>query len=766
MGDISSSVGTIYLTSPLGLEETIRTVHVYSSLLGALNATLKKFPLNQETKDFVIAQEDMYIKEADLQSKQLASIIDLIYYTSAGKSKMHKYAAKSKAHLKSQLTDLSLQASQGTTLKKMITSVTITAEQFKDIANVDNPFQSLSKRSVKESLLSYSLENPSLNEKASDQAMSDFIIKCLENYVTTGEFLTHDYNVGNDLLTTKNRSKRQILELFSGILGGAGLVMSSLNRIELEQLKTAMQGEEGQINTLHKEIRLNTQSISLIHRNLKQVIPLLIKVSGAMTKANAGEKVSVLLIYMDNIKTHCQRLLDNLNHQVDCLMHHSLSSRWNHKTQLDLAITKLKNAAEQRNMVLYDNSAYSLFRFKANLVLFNGKPKIVLKVPIRSRQATFQVFSYKNLPFLIGDLKYELRTSHQILLAGHFDVLFKSLTQEQWRNCMVFKNTKNFWFCPSLDQIYEKSSGTSCLIKLYKGETKHIKRFCDFKVSSLKERIVQISHSKFHIIPLQIPTIINVKCNNIHENTQHSLSIPTTIELPINCRGLTSDHSFSSSFSFEVESSIKPKMIELQPEIFLDFLASGNENMKTLKTLVSKLESINPLEDINMSKLEDEYLKYTNQVSSSLYSYRTEILLVIFILLAVILICIEVFRCKRTKTGSGETKACCGSLTQWCCSCVSSRHPTDKELSDFTEENKAMVPRKTTPSAPASGPTININTGPGISNNNDAAVESFLDRAAAKLGAHAKISNALNLSSTDYHPPQIIRNPQVARGGD
>ena len=96
-------MGTIYLTSPLGLEETIRTVHVYSSLLGALNATLKKFPLTQEVKDFVIAQEDMYVKEADLQSKQLASIIDLIYYTSAGKSKMHKYAAKSKAHLKSQL---------------------------------------------------------------------------------------------------------------------------------------------------------------------------------------------------------------------------------------------------------------------------------------------------------------------------------------------------------------------------------------------------------------------------------------------------------------------------------------------------------------------------------------------------------------------------------------------------------------------------------------------------------------------------------------
>ena len=86
------------MTSPLGLQEVIRTSHVFGSILKAFNTSLKArtFTKQAEAKKVVIAQEAFLRREEDLQSKQLTNMINVIFYTSSGKSKMHLYASKAK----------------------------------------------------------------------------------------------------------------------------------------------------------------------------------------------------------------------------------------------------------------------------------------------------------------------------------------------------------------------------------------------------------------------------------------------------------------------------------------------------------------------------------------------------------------------------------------------------------------------------------------------------------------------------------------------
>ena len=741
------------MTSPLGLQEVIRTSHVFGSILKAFNTSLKArtFTKQVDAKKVVMAQEAFLKREEDLQSKQLTNMINVIFYTSSGKSKMHLYASKAKKHLDSQLTELV--ASSGSSFPKMLDAMKLTSDKFNELTVESNPFdKDISRRKRSND---YSLETVPGNY---DQVKSDYIVHFIENYITTGNFLEINNNLGNSFSpnNTKPRRKRQLLELFSGLLGGASMVLSGLNRVELGHLKTAMSAQEGQIKTLHKEIRLNTESISLIHRNLKKVVPLLLKVSADLADVNAHVKFNYLLIYIEDIKTHCQHLLDDLNHQIDSLLHHSLSTKWNRETQLKKAIVTLKKAASTRNMVLFDENPYSLFRFRANLVLIDDKPKIVLRVPIKSREATFSVLKFRNLPFQIGGLKYELRNPHEVLLAGYNDVLFKSLTKDEFAKCIQFRNGNNFWFCPNSDQIYIKNSGTNCLVKLYKGEMHDLRKFCEFKISTLKEKITQISDSSFHVVPLKIPTSINIKCNDHSDDTHYNIKVPTTIKLKPNCRGLTNDHSFTSSFSFEIESDIAPKMIELHPETFLDFIASGDKEMETLRKLVAQVEELSPLEDIDMSRLEKEYQQYTNKFANSFNSYRTEFVLIIIVILAIILfIFIGCLRSRRARTpGSESGGGCCGSLFTWCASRFSYKTSVPTE-DHSTEEKEPMTKTTASPTAPSYGPGINISIGSNA--------EDILEKAATRLGS--RYPKVLNYDRGQDPPAQLIRDPQVARLG-
>ena len=674
------------MTASLGVDEAIKAVHLYATLAEALDGTVQRIGPNTDKYEnsLLCALSDGLKRQGVLLSQQLKNLINVIFFDPAADSQMHIYSSHARTYLQTVLKDLTLQARENADYATILTNMRLGPNQLSRLTKSHNPFQGKSITIVPETttvpttgssrmasnninIRKRSINNGSdlgptyintLSELEAKEILEKTIIFTLENFLTTDEFL-EDNSYAN---VNKPRKKRQLLELF---LGAGGLTLATLNRIQLSRLQAAMKGQQQQLSLLHQETRLNHNAIEQIKRALNHIVPTLLETAKAVVDSTKAKHIHVMSLYLESLLSHCQELIDGLSHQIDALHHNKLSYKWAQALALENTIAELKDKADEYNLRLYDESPYSLFRFRCHLALIGNKPKLVIRVPMKSSQGTLRAYRYENRPFDLQGLKIQLRTSEEVLVLDNPNSVFKTLTFKQWQKCLSFK--ENLHFCPAQDQIFEKQPSDNCLARLYLAKMDKIHDFCDFKISTLREKITQIGENEFYIEPFEVPLLLSIKCESHRNDKQLVLDGPQKVSLEHSCTGITDSHTFSPTWHFEINTKITPVVLSLKPEVFLNF--ASNDSLPTLRKLVDKLKAERPLQDLGFKQLEEAYLIQENKVMHSLYNHRYEAVMAAFFVIVVILVifaaCSKKLRHCRTRdvgTADASCSCCCGPL--------------------------------------------------------------------------------------------------------
>ena len=421
------------------------------------------------------------------------------------------------------------------------------------------------------------------------------------------------------------RDKRQIGMAIafatSTITGLLGLGSNLYSMRQIETLTTQLLKQQDNQDILSHQIQLNDERLRVAEAKLSTVFDSLNNTLSALSSLNAITRFSSFyngaMQYLQDIKLALLGMELGLN----ALMNKKLSPSMISLANLTSAFQIAKQRALEENLLLLNSQdpAY-LLSADVSSVSVDGRPFIILHVPLKSQSRHFKVYELSNKPILYEGLIFRITLEENILVINSDHTLFRTMTRSELARCRKYDNT---YHCNS-PNIFKRDFSKHCLSRLFLQKLDKIHEYCPMTVNDDTESVEQIRPDLFRIISTK-PISADITCkDNTHKHYQ--ISGVKTVSVPGYCNGLTPNHVFMSRHDYSILLNATVKVHISATELF-DILDMSSPDLEALRTLIKDQRSYHPFQQVDLYTFRNLYQQHTGSISATAYTYKAEILI-------------------------------------------------------------------------------------------------------------------------------------------
>jgi hypothetical protein len=412
-----------------------------------------------------------------------------------------------------------------------------------------------------------------------------------------------------------------ILSIVAVIFSAAHLISIATNDPSIDDVKLA-------VHDLALDTMMHTRGISVLTENLQ------------------GLYATVNDFHLDALESRTQqatfifeREIDRVTSGIETLHLHRLSPKLVKSCEVREALAILESKLKPEGLRLVSDKVDSVFRAETSFLFFNnGTLRILVHLPCYRDGGILTLLKHVSIPMAFENNKtIRFTPKHQFLAVDGSGNLFKTLDNDAFHQC---QRLEELWTCPNINQ-YDKRTGDSCLVSLYKSDSSATHRNCKVKLETAEDFISQLNSTTFvlYLASLQQIERICPKLKSRGESSTVTTQGLVKIQLQPGCKVIT------PSFVFEADENVfgDPREVTFRMADLKQILDPLTEEMASLSPhdldLISSKEGLELPKSVQMIK-----------VSSSTSKHRFWVLVISltgFLLISSTITCLIFFKCKK-----------------------------------------------------------------------------------------------------------------------
>lgn len=431
----------------------------------------------------------------------------------------------------------------------------------------------------------------------------------------------------------------------TGALATAGysLARSKLNSQHLTRIDNALSNELKKDKFFVQEINLNSKTINALETKLETSYTALSTLATAVADTYDFDQMELILMEIGSLYDELHFSVDEICDGLHDLKEHHLSPYLTDEVSLGKAFADARTLAAQKSLTL--SSKYKvpsdLFQAHAEVRSLKNTAAIVIKVETSSTDLKLNLYRFMPFPLHTQGLQLNIHTDQKYLVVDSLQKAATTFGETEFAECTAQGQE---FICPHMSNVFRtKDDSSVCLLNIFKGRLEQVKKTCLYTVTKDDHEIVrQIEPTKFAIYTPNDSNLL-IECSGHLNNTNVHLDggVVQTVDLPVGCRGVSSENLFYPSSTIMMEENfIARRPITFNASALLGLL-DHNILSQHLHKLISDLKASKPLSPIDTHEFTSAVHALDQQLYRKLYHHRVELGLgaVLFVLVSILLTC-------------------------------------------------------------------------------------------------------------------------------